>query len=101
MKAGGSQGQNTGERNEVRAQLAIACDQGYIGRPEYERLHDLARRTSGMLSNFIGHLQTSGYRGEKFARPERLAAKDTWFDDLCARHGVKPPNFDQDAEEED
>ena len=90
-----------GSCGEVRAQLAIACDQGYIGRPEYERLHDLARRISGMLSNFIAHLQTSGYRGEKFARPGRLAAKDTWFEDLCAKHGVKVPNFSQDEEEED
>jgi hypothetical protein len=54
---------------KVRAQLAIAADQGYIGRAEYGRLHDLARRVSGILSNFIAYLQKSGYRGEKYVRP--------------------------------
>jgi len=27
-----------------------------------------------MISNFIAHLQSSEYRGEKFSRPRRLAA---------------------------
>lgn len=60
-----------GSCGEVRAQLQIARDQNYLGRPEYEKLHDLARRTSGMISNFIAHLQSSAYPGEKFARPAR------------------------------
>lgn len=89
-----------GSCGEVRAQLAIACDQGYVSTPEYVRLHDLARRVSGMLSNFIAHLQGSNYRGEKFARPARLAAKDTWFQDFCDRHGVRPPNYGPDGEAE-
>jgi len=89
-----------GSCGEVRAQLAIACDQGYVARPEYVRLHDLARRVSGMLSNFIAHLQGSNYRGEKFARPARLAGKDTWFQDFCDRHGVRPPNYGPDGDAE-
>ena len=64
-----------GSCGEVRAQLAIACDQGYLSEPEHDSLRDQARRVSGMLSNFIAHLQSSGYRGEKYARPKRLAAK--------------------------
>ena len=87
-----------GSCGEVRAQLAIANDQGYIGQSDYARLHDLARRVSGMLSNFIAHLQTSNYRGEKHARPARLAEKDTWLQDLFARHGIAMPNYEQDAE---
>jgi hypothetical protein len=57
-------------------------------------LHDLARRVSGMLSNFIAHLQSTDYKGEKFSRPKRLAATDTRLNDLFARHGVKLPNHD-------
>jgi hypothetical protein len=34
-------------------------------------LTDLARRTSGMISSFIAHLQSSTYRGEKIGRPRR------------------------------
>lgn len=88
-----------GSCGEVRAQLAISSDQGYLGASDYTRLHDLARRTSGMLSNFIAHLQSSDYQGEKFARPKRLAATDTRLADLCARHGVKLPNSDSQPED--
>jgi four helix bundle protein len=45
-----------GSCGEVRAQLAIASDQGYLKMSDYDRLHDLARRVRGMLSNFIAHL---------------------------------------------
>jgi four helix bundle protein len=60
-----------GSCGEVRAQLQIALDQHYLAEDEYNRLHNLARLTSGMLSNFIAHLQRSDYQGEKFARPQR------------------------------
>ena len=60
-----------GSCGEVRAQLQIATDQGYISNREFEQMNDLARRISGMLSNFIAHLQKSDYPGEKFSRPRR------------------------------
>jgi len=63
-----------GSCGEVRAQLRIARDQDYIPAADYELLHDLARRISGMLSNFIAHLQQSSYQGEKVARPKRQVA---------------------------
>ncbi len=62
-----------GSSGEVRAQLQIAPDQGHLQAVEHERLHDSCRRTSGMISNFIAHLQTSDYSGEKRARPKRRA----------------------------
>jgi len=61
-----------GSCGEVRAQIQIAADQQYIAAAEHARLTDLCRRTSGMISNFIAHLQGSAYRGEKFTRPRRL-----------------------------
>ena len=57
-----------GSCGEARAQLQIACDQEYISTKDHDRLRDLARLTSGMISNFIAHLQGSGYRGSKFTR---------------------------------
>jgi four helix bundle protein len=57
-----------GSCGEVRAQLQIALDQSYINLQTYVSLVDLARRTSGMISNFIGRLQSSDYRGAKFRR---------------------------------
>lgn len=65
-----------GSCGEVRAQLQIAIDQQYVSADDHARLVDLARRISGMLSNFIAHLQGSDYRGEKVSRPRRLAAED-------------------------
>jgi four helix bundle protein len=63
-----------GSCGEVRAQLQVALDQGYIVPEQHSALVDLARRTSGMISNFIAHLQSSDYRGEKFSRPHRQVA---------------------------
>lgn len=63
-----------GSCGEVRAQLQIALDQNYVTPLIFERLQNLARQTSGMLSNFIAHLQQSDYQGEKIARPQRQSA---------------------------
>jgi four helix bundle protein len=57
---------------EVRAQLQVALDQKYLAKTEYERLYELCRLISGMISNFVAHLQTSSYQGEKRERPKRL-----------------------------
>lgn len=62
-----------GSCGEVRAQLQIALDQHYIGDQVHQPLAALARKTSGMISNFIAHLQGTDYRGEKFSRPRRQA----------------------------
>lgn len=64
-----------GSCGEVRAQLQIAGDQRYIPPMDVKRLCDLARRVSGMISNFIAHLQRSDYRGEKTNRPNRQLAE--------------------------
>jgi len=60
-----------GSCGEVRAQLTLARDQQYVSDADGDRLVDLARRVSGMLSNLIAHIQGSRYRGEKHARPKR------------------------------
>jgi four helix bundle protein len=60
-----------GSAGEVRAQLQIAADQQYISSEEHANLSELCRRTSIMMSNFIAHLQSSRYQGDKIVRPER------------------------------
>jgi len=62
-----------GSAGEFRAQIQVSRDQGYISAPEYGRLKDLAKLISGMISNFIAHLQKSEYQGEKFSRPKRFS----------------------------
>jgi hypothetical protein len=64
-----------GSCGEVRAQLQIAGDQQYIAPTDGECLCNLARQISGMISNFIAHLQRSEYRSEKTNRPNRQLAE--------------------------
>jgi len=60
-----------GSCGEVRAQIQVACDQRYIGDSQHAELREAALRLSGMISNFIAHLQGLGYAGEKVERAGR------------------------------
>ncbi|MFH0931422.1 MAG: four helix bundle protein [Candidatus Zixiibacteriota bacterium] len=51
---------------EVRTQLVIAFDQGYINKNELECAKESALKVSGMLSNFITYLKRSNLKGSKF-----------------------------------
>jgi four helix bundle protein len=51
---------------EVRSQLYVALDQGYILKTDSEKLIIAFRRLSGMIGNFINYLQRSGMKGAKF-----------------------------------
>jgi four helix bundle protein len=53
---------------EVRSQLYIALDQAYATTNESEKLLQLFRRLSGMISNLITYLRKSDMKGEKFIR---------------------------------
>ncbi len=87
-----------GSCGEARAQLQIAQDQGYLGEDEYQRLYGLCKEISKMVSNFIAHLQTTEYQGEKINRPKRqLQQKDQQrMERFFAAHGVKLPNYEQE-----
>ncbi len=86
-----------GSCGEVRAQLQIAQDQNYLRHNEYQRLYDLCKQISGMISNFIAHLQKTDYQGEKISRPKRLTQqKDKQrMDKFFASHGIKLPDYSQ------
>jgi four helix bundle protein len=53
---------------EVRSQLYVALDQGYTTADDSEKLLQLFRRLSGMISNLITYLRESEMKGEKFIR---------------------------------
>ena len=57
---------------EVRSQLYVALDQGYVAANDSERLLQLFRRLSGMISNLITYLRESDMKGEKFMRSSRF-----------------------------
>jgi len=57
-----------GSCGEVRTQLVVAFDQKYISGEEMEQAKELAKKVSGMLSNFITFLKHSQLKGDKFKK---------------------------------
>ena len=53
---------------EVRSQLYVALDQGYVTDNDSEKLLQSFKRLSGMISNLITYLRESDMKGEKFIR---------------------------------
>jgi four helix bundle protein len=51
---------------EVRSQLYVAVDQGYIFKADSEESSVAFRRLSGMIGNLISYLRRSGMKGAKF-----------------------------------
>lgn len=51
---------------EVRSQLYVALDQGYIGQMQFEELSSKASEVSKMISGLITYLKRSGMKGSKF-----------------------------------
>jgi four helix bundle protein len=59
-----------GSAAEVRCQLYVAADQGYIHEDHFVKLNSLAAETARMLSGLMKYLRTSGYKGTKFKATE-------------------------------
>ena len=66
-----------GSCGEVRSQLYVALDQGYISRDQFDQMLNSFKRISGMLSSLIDYLKGSRMRGEKFKkRPYKSLADE-------------------------
>jgi MSHA biogenesis protein MshP len=63
-----------GSAGEVRSQLYLSLDQGYVDRVVFDRLRDLAAEVSGKLGALIPYLKGSGMKGPKYRvdEPETL-----------------------------
>ena len=57
-----------GSAGEVRSQIHVASDLGYIDTQAANRLMEQAQTTSRRIAAFIKYLQTTKYQGEKQAR---------------------------------
>ena len=77
---------------EVRCQLTVAFDQGYIGKDEFGETHNLARKVSGIIGNFINYLRTSRMRGSKFKPRARKSWAEEWKEILAKSDTIKPLN---------
>jgi four helix bundle protein len=58
-----------GSCGEVRAQLYVALDQGYITHEAFDEMSNSFKRVSGMLAGLIDYLKASRLRGEKYKKP--------------------------------
>ena len=54
-----------GSAGEVRAQIYVAFDQGYIDRKNFNSLNRDSAEISRMISGFISYLSRSDFKGEK------------------------------------
>lgn len=54
-----------GSCGEVRAQLALAADQGYLSADDERDLRELCVGISKMLSGWMRHIRNSGFKGSK------------------------------------
>ena len=61
-----------GSCGEVRSQLYVAVDQGYISANESGKLLDLFKRLSGMIGSLINYLKRSGMKGAKYNTSNQL-----------------------------
>ncbi len=55
-----------GSAGEVRSQLYVAHDQGYLSPEEFDQLASLASETSRLISGLMSYLRKSGVKGTKF-----------------------------------
>jgi four helix bundle protein len=60
-----------GSCGEVRSQLYVAVDQGYISANESEELLNLFKRLSSMIGSLINYLKRSGMKGAKYNSSNR------------------------------
>lgn len=55
-----------GSSGEVKAQLYIALDQGYLKREEFDRLFALVVETGRLIGGLMNYLRSSGLKGSKY-----------------------------------
>ena len=57
-----------GSCGEVRSQLYVAMDQSYISATEFDNLYTGTIEVGRLISGFMGYLQKSDLRGNKFKK---------------------------------
>ena len=55
-----------GSAGEVKAQLYVAMDQGYLTKLEFDKVSALVNETGRMIGGLIGYLKQSRIKGSKF-----------------------------------
>jgi four helix bundle protein len=61
-----------GSAAEVRCQLYVAVEQGYVDANEFTELSELAAETERIIGGLMNHLRNSRYKGTKYKTAEKL-----------------------------
>jgi len=61
-----------GSAGEVRAQLYIALDVGYVNEERFKYLSNLARECSRLIQSFTNKAKQAPHRGLQFKQPEKV-----------------------------
>ena len=56
-----------GSCGEVRSQLYVALDEGYITQDEFQQLYEQSIQVSRLLEGFVSYLKKTEMKGRKFA----------------------------------
>jgi four helix bundle protein len=59
-----------GSAGEMRSQLYIAFDQGYLDREDFVRLSSSASDTAKIIAGLMSYLRKSGVKGTKYKSPQ-------------------------------
>ena len=60
-----------GSAGEVRAQLYVALDAGYLNLETFKHLNSLVIECSRLISRFVSSLKVSKFQGLQYKRPEK------------------------------
>ena len=66
-----------GSAGEVRAQLYVALDAGYLNIETFERLNSMVLSCSRLISSFIESLKVSEFQGLQYKRTPKNGMSDT------------------------
>ena len=58
--------QAKGSAGEVRAQLYVALDAGFLSQPQFDELYSLADETGRIIAGLMRYLEQSKLRGRKY-----------------------------------
>ena len=61
-----------GSVGEVRSQLYVALDVGYIGKKDFDRLFAIADEAGRLIGGFMSYLEKSDHKGPKFKKTDKL-----------------------------
>lgn len=77
-----------GSCGEVRCQLYVAGDEGYVDNKECGQLIDAFKKLSIMINNFMEYLKGSHYKGPKYKMPKQKSMKEE-MDELMKEMKLK------------